>query len=547
VLVLALLVAPGLAREPALVDAVKSGDGAFAQQTMELVLGDAREVELAGGDGEGWMAASLREAGLEQLSITVGREGGASFTVGSCQAQPDVYCPNDAFEGPDCSTLEANIHCSSPEPVPEAEEPIHASCGGKKLRVDLQDDGSVLIRHVDECFLAGLTELSLVAGPRPVYGAEAGLLGMLMDAGELDDVFNSAVADIEGDDDDPFAGLTSLGYGFGGGGEGGGGYRDSCGGGGGGASIAVYEPPPPPEPWPSWAAVTPHGSPVEAEAEALVIVGDAVYAAEDDTLVWLGLEDGQQRGHIVLGGHTQGREIDEMCVSPDATRLGVVWGSVGLDTDGGAYELWSLEGEQPTALLSERTRWSVHHCAFTADGRWFAVGARQGLWIYDAARGLERRSVGHKGDMLDQVTLLAAAPTGSKLLLLWGYEELNTLDAATGGQSGRETYDDLPLDAVWMPGGLYAFADSGTVLWRGGKGEQARGPGDGLAVAAVGAERVLASHERGPVVLDLQGEVVGGLGGPARRPEAIAASADGAWIVVATWEGLLRYRVMEDE
>ena len=84
------------------------------------------------------------------------------------------------------------------------------------------------------------------------------------------------------------------------------------------------------------------------------------------------------------------------------------------------------------------------------------------------------------------------------------------------------------------------FDGAGDVL-----GEVPRGPGDGLAVVAVGAEHLLASHERGPVVMDLQGAVVGGLGGPARRPDAIAASADGRWIVVATWEGLLRYRVVE--
>jgi len=67
--------------------------------------------------------------------------------------------------------------------------------------------------------------------------------------------------------------------------------------------------------------------------------------------------------------------------------------------------------------------------------------------------------------------------------------------------------------------------------------------GDGLMIAAVGAQHLLVSHERGPVVMDLKGDVIGGLDGPARRPEAIATSADGRWIVVSTWEGLMRYRV----
>lgn len=541
-LILALLAAPGLAREPALVDAVKSDDGAFAQQTMELILGDAREVALTGGDGEGWMAASLREAGLEQISVPVSRGDGSSFTVGRCRAQPDLYCPDDAYDGPTCSTLEANIHCTSAEPVPGAEEPLHASCGGKKLRVDLQHDGRLEILGVDACFLAGHTELELVAGPRPVVGLEAGLLGALMDQSVALELISSRYDGPYTIDDDPFADVSgAMGLGTAGA-SGGGGSRG--GGLGGGATIASYEPPPPPEPWPLWSAVQAHGSPLQAEAEALAIVGGTIFAAEDDTLVWLGLEDGQERGRVELGGYRQGREIDEICVAPDGSKVGVVWGSVGLDTDGGAYELWSV-GEEPSVMLSEQTRWSVHHCQFTADGRWFAVGARQGLWVYDAARGIKRRSAGHQGERLDQVVLLAAAPSGAELLLLWDHERLGTLDAGTGAERSVGAYGDLPLDAVWLPGGQYALADSGTVLWRTGKGEQARGPGDGLAVVAVGAEHLLASHERGPVVMDLQGAVVGGLGGPARRPEAIAASADGRWIVVATWEGLLRYRVVE--
>ncbi len=547
-LALVLLVAAVSAREPALIDAVKSGDGAFAQQTLELALGEARETALAGGDGEGWMKLELDKAGLNQLAWPVGGLGGG-FTVASCEAEPDVDCRLDATADRDCWTLEVAISCTSTAPVAGVEGPLTVLCGSTRVGADRLSDGRLVLNGLDRCLAQGALELELVQGDglaeaRQV-AAESGILHALTRAMEAQSTGPSWM-DEPYEPEDPFgemmgtAGLDVSGgggIGMGGGGGGGGAVAGL-----GGGSIAGYEPPPPPEPWPPWSAVQSHGDPIEAPNEALAIAGDTLYAAEDDQLVWFGLDDGIERGRVELGGHRQGREIDEMCVSPDGSRLGVVWGSVGLDTDGGAYELWSLGGES-TALLSEQTRWSVHHCAFTADGRWFAVGARQGLWVFDASRGVKRRSAGHQDDMLDQVTLLAAAPTGSELLLLWDYERLATMDAGSGAERKLVPHEDLPLDAAWLPGGQIALADDGTVILDAEGRSLAQGPGSGLIVKAVGAERLLVSTHRGPVVLDLAGDVVGGLGGPARLPEALAASPDGSWMVVGTWEGLLRYRV----
>jgi hypothetical protein len=526
----ALLVAAALGREPALVDAVKYGDGELASQTMELVLGDAREVALDGGDGEAWLLQGLEQAGLAQVAWEVGGLGGG-FTVASCVAEADVICREEP-----CVMLEARIRCTSRAPVAGVEEPLKVVCGGERAIVERLEDGRLELGRLDRCLAAGalqleLAQLDMAADVihqssllQAIGGAGVGI-GHL--AHELDDAFAA---------EDPFAGLGGV--------SGVGSMLDHGGGGGGGAiRIAQAEAPPPPDPWPGWGGVQAWGEPVQAPNEALAIRGDEILAAEDDELVRVGLEDGVERGRIALGGYRQGREIDELCVSPDGTRLGVVWGSVGLDTDGGAYELWGLEHAEPVVLASEQTRWSVHHCAFTADGRWFAVGARQGLWVFDASSGVKRRSVGQQGDMLDQVTLLAAAPKGDELLLLWGYERLAVLKAATGKERRVGPYESLPLDAVWLPGDVIVLADDGTVVLDADGARVASGPGAGLDVVAVGPDRLLVTDHRGPVLLGMDGEVLGGLGGPARLPEAIAASPDGAWIVVGTWEGLLRYRV----
>jgi hypothetical protein len=551
---LALLIAAAPAREPALVDALKYGDGALAQQTLELAMGDAREVALSGGDGEGWMELELERAGLHSLRWPVGGLGGG-LTLASCRAEPEVDCRLDATADRDCWSLEADIHCTSTAPVSGVDDPLSASCGSERVRVERLGDGRLKFHGLDRCLRAGALTLTLEQGSTlgsrdNQIAAESGILQALLGSPDASSVFGGGLDEIE----DPFGDFDSVsgvmwgeaaGVGSGGGSRsGGGGGSASIGGLGGGGILAVHEPPPPPEPWPAWSAVKPHGDPIEAPNEALAIAGGILLAAEDDQLVWFSLDDGAERGRVTLGGHRQGREIDEICASPDGSRLGVVWSSVGLDTEGGAYELWSLD-EQARAIISEQTRWSVHHCAFTADGRWFAVGARQGLWVFDAASGIKRRSAGHHGDMLDQVTLLAPAPRGHELLLLWGYERLATLDVGSGAERSIGPYDDLPLDAAWLPDGRIALADDGTLVLDAEGREKAKGPGSGLALAALGPERLLVSTRRGPVVLDLEGEVLGGLGGPARLPESLATSADGGWMVIGTWEGLLRYRVVE--
>ncbi len=540
-LALALLVAAAPAREPALIDAVKTNDGAYAQQTIELALGDAREVALAGGDGEGWMALELDKAGLHQLQWPVGGLGGG-FSVSSCTARPDVDCRLDATADRDCWSLEANIECTSTAPVTGVEGPLSARCGATRLQVEQRADQHLVFHGIDRCLMAGALTLKLEQGSAltarsDAIIAESGLLQAIAGSTAAYGGFSDELMGYE----DPFEDVIALNSPDAGLATGGGGMRS----GGGGGTIASYEPPPPPEPWPTWDRVAAHGDPIEAPNEALAIAGDTLFAAEDDVLVWFGLDDGLERGRVELGGHRQGREIDEICVAPDGSRLGVVWGSVGLDTDGGAYQLWALDGE-PRAILGEDTRWSVHHCAFTADGRWFAVGARQGLWVFDASRGVKRRSAGHDGDMLDQVTLLASAPSGDELLLLWGYERIATLDASSGAERRLGPYPDLALDAAWLPGGHIALADGGTVILDDKGRERAKGPGIGLAVAAVGADRLLVTTHRGPLVIDLDGQELGGLGGPARLSESIAASPDGHWLVVGTWEGLLRYRVVDE-
>lgn len=505
---------------------------------------------MAGGDGEAWLAEGLREVGLASVRFRARAEPkqGLPETLGfsSCRASPTVTCTRDAFAVEECSEVSAGIRCTSEQAVPEGERSLSASCAGRSLRVQRLAGGEIEVSGLDRCWQAGALDITVGWLSDAQIVADVGVLALLEASTVMQDVFGGGT--ISGEDfndvlDDPFEhegqGLVGV--------VGVIGTEDwGTGGGGGGGALRIggldrSDRPPPPEPWPVWPGARTHGEPIELSADQLAIAGHEILAIADESAILLSLEDGVERGRFRLMHHAPGREVDQLCVSPDASRFAVVWGSVGLDTDGGGYEMWTL-GPDPALVISEETRWSSHSCAFTADGRWLAVGTREGLRIWDVQRGLLRRSAGHEGDMLDQVRLLTASPKGQLLLLQWDYERLGTLDVSSGHRQDLGAFEGFPLASAWLPTGTFAFASDGTLLWHPKLGEQARGPGDGLLLVPLG-ENLLVSTERGPVVLDAAAGVLGGLGGPARRPEAMAVSADGEWIVVSTWEGLLRYRV----
>jgi hypothetical protein len=551
-LALLLLASPRADGSP-LARAVAEGDAYHAELAIDLLLGEAREVAVAGGDGEAWMAAGLEEEGLSSVRFEVrvepelGLEGPLRFS--SCRARPSVICSRDAFAVEECSEVSANIRCVSEQVVPEGAPGLSATCGGRSLRAERLSSGRVELSGLDRCWEAGSLDVSMGRRSDARVASDVESMALLRASSVLYEAFGSGV--VSGEDFDGALDESWEHDGLGSGGVRGVTVADDwgAGGGGGGGTIGVGRlgvdyTPPPPEPWRPWSAVRPLGEPIPSSATRVAIAGDEILAIDGENLIRIGLEDGVERGRIELRHHSRGRQVDDVCVSPDSSSVAVVWGSVGLDTDGGGYELWTL-GAKPAILIDEGTRWSSHRCAFTADGRWLAVGTREGLRIWDAQRGLLVRSAGHDGDQLDQVRLLTPAPADARLLLLWHSRRLVSLDAGSGERVEFGDFDEFILDAAWLEGDLFAFAAGGTRLWRPGRGEVARGPGDGLLLEPLG-ENLLVSTERGPLVLDASAEALGGLGGPARRPESFAVSADGTRIVVATWEGLLRYRVVSE-
>jgi WD40 repeat protein len=213
---------------------------------------------------------------------------------------------------------------------------------------------------------------------------------------------------------------------------------------------------------------------------------------------------------------------------------------------------WVLErtlGGVTNSAFADR----VTALAFRPDGTRLAVGGGEptrggDLQIWDPVAGRLLYAVGSLHS--DTVLALAYSPEGSRLVSGGADRFARLVDTATARQThALEGHTGHVLGVAWAPDGqtvATSGADGVVKLWNPVTGEKRKqGPGIGREVTAItfaGNSRrlVAASGENELRVLNENGERTLGLKGPTDFTYALAATADGRWLVAGGQDGVLR-------
>lgn len=157
--------------------------------------------------------------------------------------------------------------------------------------------------------------------------------------------------------------------------------------------------------------------------------------------------------------------------SPDGETM-LVWSPETLDS----VTLWQLPGSAAPRTLRLETTEPIQYqdevdplqAAFSADGRWLAVGINRGdLWIWSWPEGtLAQYILPGDGDRYDRATALSISSNGSVLAVGGGdglvrlYSQGSEEPVILAGQSGSITALAFSSDGAWLASG-----DSGGSLW----------------------------------------------------------------------------------
>lgn len=506
----------------------RKGDFRAVHEALQAIEQQIPQIVQDGGDAPSWWTHSLLRLGVDRIDLPVKGAG----RLHACAPRPEVHCD----EQNRCSELRSRLTCVV-DGAPEGTAAL--SCGSVTLRVDTKGD----VHDLERCFEQGSAPIAVGSAP-PNPGIQR-FLATLDDTVSIDSLFDTPLSLFDGEDT-LSGGLEAIreseygaAYSSGGLGSGGGlAVDEGASGSIGYGSLRTASPPRvPPTPW---QGVSPLLTVKVSGVEAAGPAAGGLFLIAQDRWRWLDLQGATRAEGRLYGAHPR-RKLWDLCTSADGRYQGVVFGSAGLDTAGGSFEVWDLGGSTPVRVLDKTLPYSAHACAFTADGAWFAVSTREALRAYQTDGWILRRSRGD-GDLLDQSSLVAASPSEPSLMI----EEDGRLlrwDLLTGAIRPFAATEAYVLDAAWTRHGLVHFADQQLHGADPAGASTFTVPVSDWHHAAAG-DVLIASQDGWPVALDARtGALLGGLRQEGGIPAWFAISSD-ARLVIETVHGEVRaYRI----